>query len=95
MSRQTESGGFNGRPEKLPDVCYSWWALSTAKIIKKENWINFDKLKKFILESQDFDDGGIADRKGNVTDIFHTYFGICGLSLMNYFTDNIKQINEV
>lgn len=23
--RQTAMGGFNGRPEKLPDVCYSWW----------------------------------------------------------------------
>lgn len=22
--RQTSSGGLNGRPEKLPDVCYSW-----------------------------------------------------------------------
>eukprot|EP00920_Eleutheroschizon_duboscqi_P008417 GHVT01019429.1.p1 GENE.GHVT01019429.1~~GHVT01019429.1.p1 ORF type:complete len:302 (+),score=20.67 GHVT01019429.1:1791-2696(+) len=22
--RQTTSGGFNGRPEKAPDICYSW-----------------------------------------------------------------------
>lgn len=22
--RQTSVGGLNGRPEKLPDVCYSW-----------------------------------------------------------------------
>jgi len=22
--RQLPSGGLNGRPEKLPDVCYSW-----------------------------------------------------------------------
>ncbi|KAM7484840.1 hypothetical protein LguiA_000849 [Lonicera macranthoides] len=25
--RQVKSGGLNGRPEKLPDVCYSWWVL--------------------------------------------------------------------
>ena len=26
--RQVKVGGLNGRPEKLPDVCYSWWVLS-------------------------------------------------------------------
>ena len=25
--RQTKSGGLNGRPEKLPDVCYSWYIV--------------------------------------------------------------------
>jgi len=24
--RRYKAGGLNGRPEKLPDVCYSWWA---------------------------------------------------------------------
>ena len=39
---------FPGRPEKLPDVCYSWWVLSSLKIIGKLHWI--DKVK-FINES--------------------------------------------
>ena len=32
--RQLPSGGLNGRPEKLPDVCYSWWecAWSSAQL---------------------------------------------------------------
>ena len=29
-----------GRPEKLPDVCYSWWVLASLKIIGKIHWIN-------------------------------------------------------
>ena len=33
--RQTLKGGFNGRPEKLADVCYSWWIYSSFCIIKK------------------------------------------------------------
>jgi len=33
--RQTLSGGFNGRPEKLPDVCYSWWILSSCYMIDR------------------------------------------------------------
>ena len=28
------------------------------------------------------DDGGIADRPGNVADVFHTLFGVAGLSLL-------------
>jgi prenyltransferase beta subunit len=31
--RQCDSGGLNGRPEKQPDVCYSWWILSTLSIL--------------------------------------------------------------
>ena len=42
----------------------------------------------FILACQDHDDGGIADRPGNVADVFHTFFGIAGLSLLGYFDDD-------
>ena len=31
---------FVGRPEKLPDVCYSWWVLASLKIIGKLHWID-------------------------------------------------------
>jgi len=36
-----------GRPEKLPDVCYSWWVLASLKVIGKLHWI--DKVKKCYL----------------------------------------------
>ena len=29
-----------GRPEKLPDVCYSWWVLASLKIIGRLHWID-------------------------------------------------------
>ena len=35
-SRQTKLGGFNGRPEKLPDLCYSWWVLSSLHSVNTE-----------------------------------------------------------
>jgi geranylgeranyl transferase type-2 subunit beta len=49
------------------------------------SWIDCDKLANFIVKCQDKDDGGISDRPGNMADIFHTYFGICGLLLLGYF----------
>ena len=39
-SRQTRPGGLNGRPEKLPDVCYSWWILSGLVILRREAWLD-------------------------------------------------------
>jgi len=46
------SGGLNGRPEKLPDVCYSWWVLASLAILGRLHWICPKSLSKFILASQ-------------------------------------------
>jgi len=83
--RQTLQGGFNGRPEKLPDVCYSWWILSSMYMIEREKWIDLDLLKTYVLKCQDQETGGIADRPGNEVDVFHTFFGLSALSLMGHY----------
>ncbi|XP_055827800.1 geranylgeranyl transferase type-2 subunit beta 1-like isoform X1 [Solanum dulcamara] len=109
--RQVKSGGLNGRPEKLPDVCYScyieisidklvlsvtdsrvvapqvcysWWVLSSLIMIDRVHWIDKKKLVKFILDCQDKENGGISDRPDDAVDVFHTYFGVAGLSLLEY-----------
>jgi geranylgeranyl transferase type-2 subunit beta len=91
--RQLPSGGLNGRPEKLPDVCYSWWVLSSLKIIDRLHWIDSAKLKDFILACQDDETGGISDRPGDVVDPFHTLFGLAGLSLLG--EPGLKAIHPV
>ena len=50
--RQLPMGGLNGRPEKLEDVCYSWWVLSSLKMVQRLNWIDRPALTKFILSAQ-------------------------------------------
>lgn len=50
--RQLPNGGLNGRPEKLEDVCYSWWVLSSLAMIDRLHWIDRDKLVAFILSCQ-------------------------------------------
>ncbi|XP_057952869.1 geranylgeranyl transferase type-2 subunit beta 1 [Malania oleifera] len=82
--RQVKSGGLNGRPEKLPDVCYSWWVLSSLIMIDRVHWIDKEKLVRFILDCQDKENGGISDRPDDAVDVFHTYFGVAGLSLLEY-----------
>ncbi|CCF50825.1 hypothetical protein NDA11_000838 [Ustilago hordei] len=89
--RQLPNGGLNGRPQKLEDVCYSWWVLSSLSIIRRLHWINAKKLARFILAAQDPDEGGIADRPDNVTDVFHTVFGCAGLSLLGW--EGLKEVD--
>ncbi|KAL1304986.1 hypothetical protein AAFC00_003890 [Neodothiora populina] len=80
--RQLPNGGLNGRPEKMEDVCYSWWVVSSLAMIGRLHWIDGSKLMEFILKSQDPEFGGISDRPGDMVDVFHTHFGIAGLSLV-------------
>ncbi|TNV72486.1 hypothetical protein FGO68_gene3476 [Halteria grandinella] len=91
--RQTIQGGFNGRPEKLPDVCYSWWILSTCFMIDRQDWIDFKALKEYVMRCSDVESGGISDRPGNEVDVFHTFFGLTALSMMDQY--GLEKIDHV
>lgn len=39
------------------------------------------------------DDGGISDRPENLADVFHLFFGICGLSMMDAEKYGLKTIS--
>ncbi|PBP25811.1 hypothetical protein BUE80_DR003258 [Diplocarpon rosae] len=91
--RQVEQGGLNGRAEKLEDVCYSWWVGSSLAMIGRLRWVDGEALSAFILRCQDPEMGGIADRPGDVVDVFHTVFGIAGLSLLGY--PDLEEVDPV
>jgi geranylgeranyl transferase type-2 subunit beta len=65
-------------------VCYSWWVLSSLAMLGCTEYIHRDKLVEFILHSQDPVTGGIADRPEDLPDVFHTLFGLSGLSLLGF-----------
>lgn len=56
------------------------------------DYIDKDALQQFILSSQDAN-GGIADCPGHYPDVFHTLFGLGGLSLLGF--DGVKRISPV
>jgi geranylgeranyl transferase type-2 subunit beta len=80
----TITGGLNGRPEKLEDVCYSWWVLASLAMLDRLHWIDTDRVIHFILSCQDDNEGGFSDRKDNLPDMYHTLFALAGLSLLAY-----------
>mmetsp|Transcript_18584 Transcript_18584/g.27295 ORF Transcript_18584/g.27295 Transcript_18584/m.27295 type:complete len:88 (+) Transcript_18584:982-1245(+) len=57
--------------------------------MRRLHWIDRGSLRQFILNAQDNVDGGIADRPGDVADVFHTFFGVCGLALLGYTQDDL------
>ena len=63
-------------------MCYSWWVLSSLSILGRLHWIDQAALARFILKCQDPQKGGIADRPNDEPDVYHTFFGVAGLSLM-------------
>ncbi|XRB03716.1 geranylgeranyl transferase type-2 subunit beta [Pycnococcus provasolii] len=91
--RQTSKGGFNGRPEKLPDVCYSWWVLSALACLGKLHYVDGSKLRAFVLGCQNDERGGISDRPDDEADVYHTFFGIAGLSLLGLDTDVVDAVD--
>ncbi|CZR51047.1 probable Rab geranylgeranyl transferase type II beta subunit [Phialocephala subalpina] len=91
--RQVDAGGLNGRPEKMEDVCYSWWVASSLTMIGRLHWIDGAKLSAFILKCQDPEGGGFADRPGDMVDVFHTCFGIAGLSLLDF--EGLEEVDAV
>lgn len=82
--RQAPGGGLNGRPQKLPDVCYSWWCLSALALLGRTHWIDGAALTAFILACQDPHGGGVSDRADDAADVYHTFFGVAGLSLLGH-----------
>ena len=47
-------------------------------------WIDTSRLGQFILNCQDDKEGGIANSPWDMPDMYHTFFGLCGLSLIGH-----------
>jgi len=68
-------GGFNGRPNKLVDGCYSFWvggclpllqsllAENDPSIFENDSWLfHQDGLQEYILICCQHPDGGLVDK---------------------------------
>ncbi|XP_059403751.1 geranylgeranyl transferase type-1 subunit beta-like [Carassius carassius] len=74
--------GFHGRPNKPVDTCYSFWVGATLELLDMFQYTDLEKNRNYILSTQDRLVGGFAKCPDSHPDLLHTYFGICGLSLI-------------
>ena len=72
--------GFEGRINKPPDVCYSFWIGASLKMLNAWELVNFEHLKSFLFDCQAEHIGGFSKYVGHHPDVLHSYYALCGLS---------------
>lgn len=87
---QRQEDGFQGRPNKPVDTCYSFWVGASLKILDMYHLINLEKNKEYLMMTQDSLLGGFAKWVNTRADPLHAYLGLAGLSLMKD-----EELNEV
>lgn len=77
--------GVNGRTNKVPDSCYSFWSLGTLAILDQIHLFDFDHTIEFLMNCQTTY-GGFSKHLNfqgdNTPDLLHTYYSLAALSLM-------------
>lgn len=78
--------GFNGRPNKHMDTCYSFWVIGTLQTLGCSHLIDTEAVTKFIYQCQNEKIGGIAKVRIHLDkpDPMHTYNAIGGLALCGH-----------
>ncbi|XP_061719510.1 geranylgeranyl transferase type-1 subunit beta [Cydia pomonella] len=74
--------GFQGRPNKPVDTCYSFWVGASLKMLKTLKYTNYGSNRSYVYETQDVIVGGFSKWPDTCTDPMHTYLGLAGLSLI-------------
>ncbi|XP_019855708.1 PREDICTED: geranylgeranyl transferase type-1 subunit beta-like isoform X2 [Amphimedon queenslandica] len=76
--------GFQGRPNKPADTCYSFWIGATLEMLGASDWVDKELNVQFILSTEGEYTGGFSKWPKCHPDPLHSYLGLCGLSLTNY-----------
>ncbi|KAK9696795.1 Geranylgeranyl transferase type-1 subunit beta [Basidiobolus ranarum] len=85
-----QKSGFQGRMNKPPDSCYSFWIGATIKILGHYELVDFAQHREFLMATQG-GIGGFSKWPDVYPDLLHAYMAIAGLSFMN--EPGIKSMN--
>jgi geranylgeranyl transferase type-1 subunit beta len=89
LQRQNE--GFNGRPNKPEDSCYSWWIIATLKLLEKDFLVNNERNEIFLHATESKVTGGFSKWPDSTADPLHSYLSLASLSLMQH--GNLKLVH--
>jgi len=79
--------GFQGRPNKRVDTCYSFWVGASLKLLGHEDLIQQSFCSEYTLSCQ-ADIGGFSKWPDTFPDVLHTYYSLAGLSLLGLYDLN-------
>ena len=75
-------GGFNGRINKKPDTCYTFWVGGSLQMLGCQDLIDRISTKRFLLKCQKTTIGGFSKVPGIHPDVLHSYYSVCGMCLI-------------
>ena len=77
-------GGYQGRTNKDPDSCYSFWLGATLRLLGVDAFTDTDLqgTEYFLLEKCQSDlFGGFSKLPGSMPDILHSHYSLCWLAM--------------
>lgn len=77
-----QESGFQGRPNKPIDTCYSFWIGATLRILDSFQFVDTSANRKWLLSVQDNVVGGFGKWTTTNPDPLHSYMGLASLSMM-------------
>eukprot|EP00117_Sycon_ciliatum_P019351 scpid54811/ scgid17568/ Geranylgeranyl transferase type-1 subunit beta; Geranylgeranyl transferase type I subunit beta; Type I protein geranyl-geranyltransferase subunit beta len=79
---QRQQTGYNGRPNKATDTCYSFWLGASLKLLNSLQLTDQRCVRSFVLSTQCSFVGGFGKWPSHHPDPLHAYLGLAGLALM-------------
>lgn len=74
--------GFQGRPNKPIDTCYSFWVGASLELLGAFQFVDQGRNLEFLDSTQDPVTGGFSKWPDSDPDPMHAYMGVAGMSLM-------------
>jgi len=81
LERQVTGSGFQGRINKVPDTCYSFWIGGALTLLGAHSFTHFPSLRGHSFACQHDVYGGLSKWEDTYPDVLHTYLGMCGLAM--------------
>lgn len=73
--------GFQGRPNKPVDTCYSFWVGASLELMGCSSLVDKKWNRSYIFSTQGEYTGGFSKWPDSHPDPMHSYLGLCGLAL--------------
>jgi geranylgeranyl transferase type-1 subunit beta len=85
--------GYQGRTNKDPDSCYSFWVGATLSLLGQFGDTDLPSTQTFLLRDcqQSAYTGGFSKLPDCYPDLLHTFYSLCWLSMAGY--EGVKSID--
>lgn len=79
--------GYNGRPNKVADTCYTWWVAGALSILSEAQpdlaaLLDRKSARAFLLEKTQSAYGGFGKKANTPPDLYHSYLGLAALATL-------------